>query len=311
MPPMIEGGSRLAYHLRKIRSARGTAQPVTPLSHFQNDIVHPELHALRRFIKEPSSDGFGIKKRSSGTWNDKKGHVYTAAWGKHGEKPDIRQEPLPADGEETRDAENGTGGREPGFTVYPVSQPPALRASSLDRPREAGRPFRPVPEAAEPVRRLVRPSPQEGRIMPPFRTSAPRPVLYAALALALTLAAPLSAPAAVTFTMEEAVNQALRVNPGVESARHSLDAAESGRKAARAGFGPSIGLNYGATLYDKDRPARNAKKEYSYGVTVSQPLLPDSIAECLSEGGTSGGRKGAGAGELQACPCGAGTGALS
>ena len=39
----------------------GTAQPVTPLSHFQNDIVHPELHALRRFIKEPSSDGFGIK----------------------------------------------------------------------------------------------------------------------------------------------------------------------------------------------------------------------------------------------------------
>lgn len=109
--------------------------------------------------------------------------------------------------------------------------------------------------------------------MPPFRTSAPRPVLYAALALALTLAAPLSAPAAVTFTMEEAVNQALRVNPGVESARHSLDAAESGRKAARAGFGPSIGLNYGATLYDKDRPARNAKKEYSYGVTVSQPLF--------------------------------------
>lgn len=109
--------------------------------------------------------------------------------------------------------------------------------------------------------------------MPPFRTSAPRPVLYAALALALTLAAPLSAPAAVTFTMEEAVNQALRVNPGVESARHSLDAAESGRKAARAGFGPSIGLNYGATLYDKERPARNAKKEYSYGVTVSQPLF--------------------------------------
>ena len=51
--------------------------------------------------------------------------------------------------------------------------------------------------------------------MPPFRTSAPRPVLYAALALALTLAAPLSAPAAVTFTMEEAVNQALRDNPGV------------------------------------------------------------------------------------------------
>lgn len=104
--------------------------------------------------------------------------------------------------------------------------------------------------------------------MPPFRIIAP------GLVLALTLAPiPPGALAAVTYTMEEAVAQALKVNPGVESARHSVDAAESGRKAARAGFGPSVGMNYGATLYDKDRPARNAKKEYSYGVTVSQPLF--------------------------------------
>lgn len=107
--------------------------------------------------------------------------------------------------------------------------------------------------------------------MSPFRSFVPG--LTLALALALPLAMPFSSSAAVTYTMEEAVNQALKVNPGVESAGHSLDAAESGRKAARAGFGPSVGLNYGATLYDKDRPARNARKEYSYGITVSQPLF--------------------------------------
>lgn len=99
------------------------------------------------------------------------------------------------------------------------------------------------------------------------------PGLTLTLALVLPFAAPSSVSAAVTYTMEEAVNLALKVNPDVESAGHSLDAAESGRKAARAGFGPSVGLNYGATLYDQDRPSRNARKGYSYGVSVSQPLF--------------------------------------
>lgn len=79
--------------------------------------------------------------------------------------------------------------------------------------------------------------------------------------------------AATTYTMEEAVRQALESNPGVESSRQSVDAAESARKAARSGFGPSVASSYSYTRYNADRPARHERNAYTWGMTASQPLF--------------------------------------
>lgn len=105
-----------------------------------------------------------------------------------------------------------------------------------------------------------------------LRIFKPCAVLPALLLFASALALSLPA-AALTYTMEEAVNEALKVNPVLESSAQYLRAAESARLEARAGFGPSVGVNYGATLYDKERPERNTKKSYSFSVNVSQPLF--------------------------------------
>lgn len=82
-----------------------------------------------------------------------------------------------------------------------------------------------------------------------------------------------AARAATTYTMEEAVRQALESNPGVESSRQSADAAESARKAARSGFGPSVASSYSYTRYNEDRPSRHERNAYTWGVTASQPLF--------------------------------------
>lgn len=79
--------------------------------------------------------------------------------------------------------------------------------------------------------------------------------------------------ASVSYTMEEAVRLALEANPGVESERRSLDAAESARKAARGNFGPTVSSSYSYTRYDKERLARNERNAYTWGVTASQPLF--------------------------------------
>ncbi len=73
--------------------------------------------------------------------------------------------------------------------------------------------------------------------------------------------------------MEGAVLHALKSNPAVESAGHSLRAAESYRKAARASFGPSVGATYGYDRYNKDRPSRSEHNAASVTVRLSQPLF--------------------------------------
>ncbi len=93
-----------------------------------------------------------------------------------------------------------------------------------------------------------------------------------AAALAGALLAPLPARAA-TYTMDEAVRQALESNPGVESSRQSVDAAESGRKAARSSFGPSVSSTYSYTRYNEDRPSRHEHNAYAWSVGASQPLF--------------------------------------
>ena len=69
-----------------------------------------------------------------------------------------------------------------------------------------------------------------------------RSVCCAALACILFL--PPSVKAGESYSMESAVERALRKNPDVESARFTLQAAESARKAARSDFGPSLDVNY-------------------------------------------------------------------
>lgn len=92
----------------------------------------------------------------------------------------------------------------------------------------------------------------------------------AALAGALLIPLPLRA---ATYTMEEAVRQALESNPGVESSRQSVDAAESGRKAARSAFGPRVSSTYAYTRYNEDRPSRHEHNAYTWSVGASQPLF--------------------------------------
>ena len=87
------------------------------------------------------------------------------------------------------------------------------------------------------------------------------------------LTAPLPALAVTLFDMEGAVLHALQSNPAIESAEHSLRAAESYRNAARASFGPTVGITYGYDRYNKDRPSRNEQNATSVSVRLSQPLF--------------------------------------
>lgn len=98
-----------------------------------------------------------------------------------------------------------------------------------------------------------------------------RSVCCAALACILFL--PPSVKAGESYSMESAVERALRKNPDVESARFTLQAAESARKAARSDFGPSLDVNYSYSRYSKDRPSRCEPNVTTMTVQASQPLF--------------------------------------
>ena len=98
-----------------------------------------------------------------------------------------------------------------------------------------------------------------------------RPVFCAALACILFL--PASVKAGESYTMEGAVLRALEKNPDIESARFTVKAAESARKAARSSFGPSLDVNYSYSRYNKDRPSRYEPNVTTMTVQASQPLF--------------------------------------
>lgn len=98
-----------------------------------------------------------------------------------------------------------------------------------------------------------------------------RPVCCAALACILFL--PASVKAGERYTMERAVLYALEKNPDIESARFTVQAAESARKAARSSFGPSLDVNYSYSRYSKDRPSRYEPNVTTMTVQASQPLF--------------------------------------
>lgn len=98
-----------------------------------------------------------------------------------------------------------------------------------------------------------------------------RSVCCAALACILFL--PPSVKAGERYSMESAVERALRKNPDVESARFTLQAAESARKAARSDFGPTLDVNYSYSRYNKDRPSRYEPNVTTMTVQASQPLF--------------------------------------
>ena len=73
--------------------------------------------------------------------------------------------------------------------------------------------------------------------------------------------------------MEGAVLHALEHNPDVESAKFTMQAAESARKAARSSFGPELGVSYSYSRYSKDRPSRYEPNVTTMTVRVDQPLF--------------------------------------
>ena len=97
---------------------------------------------------------------------------------------------------------------------------------------------------------------------------------YATACMAVFLV-PLPALAASSYTLEEAVTRALEANPALEAASHTVEAAQSGLRAARSDFGPSVTSSYGYTRYNPGGPLRatQERQAYSVGVGVSQPLF--------------------------------------
>ena len=98
-----------------------------------------------------------------------------------------------------------------------------------------------------------------------------RSVCCAALACILFL--PPSVKAGESYSMESAVERALQKNPDVESARFTVQAAESARKAARSDFGPTLDASYSYSRYSKDRPSRYEPNVTTMTLQASQPLF--------------------------------------
>lgn len=80
--------------------------------------------------------------------------------------------------------------------------------------------------------------------------------------------------------MSEAVEHALRFNPGLGAQEAESRSSEDGRKSARGAFGPRLGLTYSATKTESKRDpsatmgTRNPKMGvYSWGVEVTQPIF--------------------------------------
>lgn len=80
--------------------------------------------------------------------------------------------------------------------------------------------------------------------------------------------------------MADAVEHALRFNPGLGAREAESRSSEEGRKSARGAFGPRLGVSYSATKTESRRdPAatmgtRNPKLGvYSWGMEVTQPIF--------------------------------------
>lgn len=80
------------------------------------------------------------------------------------------------------------------------------------------------------------------------------------------------------LTMPEAVDRALRFNPGLGAQEAQSRSSESGRKAARSAFGPKLGTSYSVARQERESSSPVAAKPpsrgvYSWGVEVSQPVF--------------------------------------
>lgn len=80
--------------------------------------------------------------------------------------------------------------------------------------------------------------------------------------------------------MSEAVEHALRFNPGLGAQEAESRSSEEGRKSARGAFGPRLGVSYSATKTESKRDpsasmgTKNPKMGvYSWGVEVTQPIF--------------------------------------
>ena len=100
----------------------------------------------------------------------------------------------------------------------------------------------------------------------------------AALVLTWSLVA-MAAPAcaATVYNLQQAVEQALEANPGMQAVRHELLGAEDGRKAARGAFLPSATVTYGYTRYDHKQPNRDQvtadNDVWAAGLNIHQNLF--------------------------------------
>lgn len=81
--------------------------------------------------------------------------------------------------------------------------------------------------------------------------------------------------------MSDAVEHALRFNPGLGAQEAESRSSEEGRKSARGAFGPRLGVSYSATKTESKRDpsatmgTKNPKMGvYSWGIEVTQPHLP-------------------------------------
>lgn len=80
--------------------------------------------------------------------------------------------------------------------------------------------------------------------------------------------------------MSDAVEHALRFNPGLGAQEAESRSSEEGRKSARGAFGPRLGVSYSATKTESKRDPsatmgiKNPKMGvYSWGIEVTQPIF--------------------------------------
>lgn len=83
-----------------------------------------------------------------------------------------------------------------------------------------------------------------------------------------------------SIDMSDAVEHALRFNPGLGAQEAESRSSEEGRKSARGAFGPRLGVSYSATKTESKRDpsatmgTKNPKMGvYSWGVEVTQPIF--------------------------------------
>ncbi len=96
-------------------------------------------------------------------------------------------------------------------------------------------------------------------------------------AAALFCTHPALAEAGETFSMEDAVNFALKQNKSIDSAYSAAEAAESARKSARGAFGPSLSVQYNPSKRSKAPTytggIQGSKETYAMEARIDQPLF--------------------------------------